>query len=206
VRRTLILLTVAAVAVTAAGCSGGEPAAAPSSAAPSAAAAPSTSSPSASGPLTLGLPSDASAAAAQAGLPMLGEEKLAVHYHAHLDVIVDGSAMTVPAGIGIDQQRHKIAPLHTHEPDGVVHIESATDVPFTLGQLFTAWGHPISTTSIGAFGVPQGEQLRVYRNGTLQTGDPAKLVFKAHDEIVVWVGPADAKPTIPADYAFPAGE
>jgi hypothetical protein len=204
VRRFLILLA-AAVAVSAAGCSGEEPAATPTSAVPTVAASPSTSSPAASGPLTLGLPADASAAAAQAGLPMLGAEELAVHYHAHLDVIVDGSAVTVPAGIGIDEQRHMIAPLHTHQPDGIVHIESATDVPFTLGQLFTAWGHPISATSIGAFPVPQGEQLRVYRNGTLQTGDPAKIVFKAHDEIVVWVGPADAKPTIPADYAFPSG-
>jgi hypothetical protein len=196
-------------ALLAAGCSGSSgtatPAPTPAGSRPSTAVTTAAADPAA-GPLTLGMPSDASQAAAQAGLPMLGEEHLAVHYHAHLDVIVDGGPVAVPAGIGIDEQRRKIAPLHTHETDGVVHIESATDVPFTLGQLFTAWGHPISATAIGSFPVPQGEQLRVYRNGTQQTGDPAKLVFKAHDEVVVWVGPAGETPTVPADYAFPPGE
>jgi hypothetical protein len=136
---------------------------------------------------------------------MLGEEKLAVHYHAHLDVIVNGTPVPVPAGLGIDQFRQLIAPLHTHDDSGVVHIESATDVPFTLGQVFAEWGQPLRADRVGPVAVGAGTVLRVYRDGQPVTGDPAALRLGAHDEIVVWVGPTDQQPQVPANYAFPAG-
>jgi hypothetical protein len=152
-----------------------------------------------------GLPADASAAAEAAGLPMLGQENLTVHYHAHLDVVVRGQIETVPAFIGIDRAKNKIAPLHTHTPDGVVHIESASDVPFTLGQFFTEWGHPISAAGIGDTKVSGSEELRVYRNGQQVTGDPAALKLEPHDEIYVWIGASSEKPTAPASYHFANG-
>jgi hypothetical protein len=152
-----------------------------------------------------GLPADASAAAAQAGLPMLGQEHLNVHYHAHLDLVVRGKAVTVPAFIGIDRAKSKIAPLHTHTPDGIVHIESATDVPFTLGQFFTEWGHPISASAIGAVAPSAGESLRVYRDGELVSGDPAAMKFEPHDEVYVWIGPSSEQPTVPSTYKFADG-
>lgn len=152
------------------------------------------------------VPTDASAAARAAGLPMLGEEQLAVHYHAHLDVIVNDTAVSVPAGLGIDQVRRLIAPLHTHDGTGVIHIESATDIPFTLGQVFTEWGQPLRTNQVGPVGLPPaGTVLRVYRNGQPVTGDPASLRLRAHDEIVVWVGPSGQSPQVPASYPFPPG-
>jgi hypothetical protein len=153
----------------------------------------------------LGLPADASAAAAAAGLPMLGQEHLNVHYHAHLDVVVRGQVEAVPAAIGIDRAKDKIAPLHTHTPDGIVHIESAADVPFTLGQFFTEWGHPISAAGIGSMTVSGSQELRVYRNGRLITGSPADVKFEPHDEIYVWIGPSSDQPTVPATYDFPNG-
>jgi hypothetical protein len=152
-----------------------------------------------------GLPADATAAAQAAGLPMLGQEMLAVHYHAHLDVLVAGQAITVPAGIGIDQARHTISPLHTHDATGIIHIESGSDIPFTLGQVFTQWGQPLTTTQVGPHMLTADEQLRVWRNGTPVTGDPANLRLADHDEIVVWVGPANTSPTVPSSYAFPPG-
>jgi hypothetical protein len=152
-----------------------------------------------------GLPADASAAAAQAGLPMLGQEHLNVHYHAHVDLVVRGQAVAVPAFIGIDRAQSKIAPLHTHTPDGIVHIESATDVPFTLGQFFTEWGHPLSASAIGTVAAAGSEQLRVYRNGEQVSGDPAALKFEPHDEIFVWLGPSSQNPTVPKGYSFSNG-
>jgi len=151
------------------------------------------------------LPADPSAAAVRANLPMLGQEMLAVHYHAHLDIIVRGQTITVPALIGIDEARQRISALHTHDTSGVVHIESAQDIPYTLGQLFTEWGQALTTTQVGPVHVQAGEQVRVYRDGTLTTGDPAALKFSAHDEIVVWLGPASQQPQVPASYAFPSG-
>jgi len=151
------------------------------------------------------LPADASAAAAKAGLPMLGQEMLAVHYHAHLDVQVDGVPITVPAGIGIDQARRRISPLHTHDTSGVIHIESARDIPYTLGQLFTEWGQPLTTHQVGPHRLTHGEVLRVYQNGHLVTANPATVRFAQHDEIAVWVGPASATPAGPSSYAFSRG-
>lgn len=151
------------------------------------------------------LPADPSAAAAQAGLPMLGEEMLAVHYHAHLDIIIRGGQIQVPAHVGIDAARHRISPLHTHDTTGIVHIESGADIPFTLGQFFTEWGQPLSAAQVGPVTAGSGEVLRVYRDGAEVTGDPATLTLKAHDEIVVWLGPAGEQPRVPTEFRFPAG-
>jgi hypothetical protein len=167
--------------------------------------APSQPSAAPSIPANWAAPLDASAAAQQAGLPMLGQEMLAVHYHAHLDVTVDGQQITVPAQIGIDNIRQAISPLHTHDTTGIVHIESAQNVPFTLGQFFTEWGQPLTSHQVGPTTISNGEVLRVYSNGTLITSDPAALKFQAHQEIAVWVGPSSATPTVPSTYQFPAG-
>jgi len=45
---------------------------------------------------------DTAAAVRAAGLPMLEQEGMVEHIHAHLDVIVDGRPVPVPASIGID--------------------------------------------------------------------------------------------------------
>jgi hypothetical protein len=167
--------------------------------------APSQPTTTTSHPTSWAAPLDTSAAAKKAGLPMLGQEMLDVHYHAHLDVIVDGRHITVPAGIGIDDIRQAISPVHTHDTTGVVHIESAKDVPFTLGQFFTEWGQPLTTGQVGPKTISSGEVLRVYRNGKPVAGDSAALKLQAHNEIAVWVGPSNATPTVPASYKFAAG-
>jgi hypothetical protein len=194
------LLTVLVTGIALAGCTSSAPAPQGSTANP-----PPTTGAVASSTDWLA-PADASAAVRAAGLPMLGEEKLAVHYHAHLDVFVNGQPVPVPADIGIDEGRHLIAPLHTHDGSGVVHIESATDVPFTLGQVFAEWGQPLRADRVGPLTLTAGQTLRVFRNGKPVTGDPAALRLGAHDEIVVWVGAADQQPQVPASYAFPPGE
>jgi hypothetical protein len=156
-------------------------------------------------PTSWAAPRDASAAAKKAGLPMLGREMLAVHDHAHLDVIVDGQHITVPAHIGIDEIRRAISPLHTHDTTGIVHIESAKSIPFTLGQFFTEWGQPLTTQQVGPKTISSGEVLRVYHNGKPVAGDPAALKFQPHEEIAVWVGPSNATPHVPTNYKFSAG-
>jgi hypothetical protein len=150
-------------------------------------------------------PIDPSAAAQDAGLPMLGQEMLAVHYHAHLDVIVDDQHITVPAGLGIDNTRRAISPLHTHDTSGIVHIESGQEIPFTLSQLFTEWGQPLTTHQVGPKTISANEALHVYRNGKPIPGDPAALKFQARDEIAIWAGPTGATPDPPNTYEFPAG-
>ena len=150
-------------------------------------------------------PADASAQAKAAGLPMLGAEGQVLHIHSHLDVFVDGKAVTVPAEIGIDVPKQQISPLHTHDTSGVVHIESPVKADFTLGQFMTEWNVPISKDAIGTLKVGDGKELHVYVNGKEQTGDPAKIKLGAHDEIaVVYGAPAD-KVQVPSTYSWPEG-
>jgi hypothetical protein len=150
-------------------------------------------------------PADPVAAARRAGLPSDNREMLDVHKHSHLDVIVDGKAVIVPANLGIQREPRKIAPLHTHDTTGIVHIESATERPFTLGQFFVLWDKPLSTTRVGPIEIGAGKVLRVYRDGTEVPGDPAALELTQHAEIVVWVGPSGETPKVPSSFAFPSG-
>jgi hypothetical protein len=123
------------------------------------------------------LTGDQSASATQAGLPMLGQEMLQVHYHAHIDLMVRGARVPIPVGVGIDTAQQKISPLHTHDTTGIVHIESGADIPFRLSQFFTEWGQPLDASRVGPVAVAEGEQLRVYRDGKQVPGDPASITF-----------------------------
>lgn len=139
---------------------------------------------------------------------MQGAETLTVHYHAHLDIIDKDAAVTVPPGIGFvitNGQATGITSLHTHDASGLVHIESQTDVPFTLGQVFTEWGVRLTTGQVGGLVSGKGNVVRVYVNGTPFTGDPAAIVLRPHQEIALWYGSASSTPQVPSTYNFPAG-
>ncbi len=154
------------------------------------------------------LPADARPYIAAAGLTVLGEEQLAVHYHAHLDIIDDGAKVTVPAGIGFvisNGEATGITVLHTHDTSGVIHIESAKNVPYTLGQVLTEWGVALSATQVGGLHADATHVLTAFVNGKKFTGDPATLELKRHLEIALWYGPTGEKPKVPSSYKFPAG-
>jgi len=161
-------------------------------------------------------PADQAAMVAKAGLTLTPEETLAVHYHAHLDVIVDGSPVQVPAGLGINAGPNGalpehgspgIAPLHTHDTTGILHIEAPRKDKFTLGQVFTEWGVALSDGHIGAYatGDSGDRTVNVYLNGKRYAGDPTGLVLEAHDEIAVIATSPTHKVPIPRTYLFPEG-
>lgn len=150
-------------------------------------------------------PADVEERVTAAGLPMLGAEGQAMHIHAHLDVIVDGRPVTVPALIGIDEQQGRISPLHTHDTSGVIHIESPVQADFTLGQFMTEWDVALDDHRLGGLTADGGNTLRAYVNGRQATGDPAALTLHPHDEIALVYGPAGAAVHVPAGYAWPAG-
>lgn len=151
-------------------------------------------------------PADASAAVAAAGLPMLGTEGSALHIHAHLDVIANGTPVQVPADIGIDAARQKISPLHTHDATGVIHVESPTkSATFTLGQLFNEWDVSLSADHLGGLTTDGTHQLKVYVNGKVQNGDPANVVLSAHDEIAIVYGTAAQQTNVPSSYQWTNG-
>jgi hypothetical protein len=154
------------------------------------------------------LPTDARPYIAAAGLSVLGGEQLQVHYHVHLDVIVNGAKVTVPAGIGFvveHGQATGITVLHTHDTSGVVHIESATSKAYTLGQVFTEWGLALSSTQLGNFQADATHAVVAYVNGHRFSGDPATLKLTPHLELALWYGPTGQAPHVPKSYRFPAG-
>ncbi|HWC78977.1 MAG TPA: hypothetical protein VG756_03340 [Pseudonocardiaceae bacterium] len=151
------------------------------------------------------VPADVTAAVHKAGLPMLGAEGTAEHIHVHLDITVDGRAVTVPQLVGIDETAGSISPLHTHDTSGVIHIESPKVSTFSLGQFFTEWDVTLSATQLGGYPTGNGNSLRAYVNGKQVSGDPAAITFTAHDEIALVYGPADAKANVPGSYNWPAG-
>ncbi len=156
---------------------------------------------------------------ADAGLvPVTGA--LVRHDHVHLDIIVDGRKLTIPAGVGqaepVDDGPGRcppppapppdgdcaaghfttplvaISPLHAHTTSGILHIESDRPGRFTLGQFLEEWG------------VHLGKDLRVYVDGK-RAGSPRSVVLRNGQEIAVVVGAAGGP--IPSSYTgrLPAG-
>jgi hypothetical protein len=150
-------------------------------------------------------PANVSAAVAAAGLPMLGEEGTALHIHAHLDVIVNGRPVEVPADIGIDEAARKISPLHTHDTTGVIHVESPTQAQFSLGQFFSEWQVSLAADHLGGLRTDGTNVLKVYVNGKPYQGDPGGIILHAHDEIAVVYGTAAQQQNPPGTYQFGNG-
>ena len=159
-------------------------------------------------PLPWNRPDNQQAQVRAAGLSLTPQEMLNVHYHAHLDVFVKGKPVTVPAGLGINigpnntRPAHGdpgIAPLHTHDTTGVLHIEAPRDDTFTLGQAFVEWGVLLNSRQAGAY-----RGVRVFVDGKRYAGNPANLALEKHQEIAVLVGKGDV--TVPSSYDFPPGE
>jgi hypothetical protein len=140
------------------------------------------------------------------GVPPLSPvEGTVIHIHQHLDIFVDGHQVTVPAGVGIDPAVG-YAPLHTHDPSGIVHVESPTVRSYTLGEFFAVWGVRFTPACLGGYCAGGGRELRVYVNGRPYQGDPTGLVLAAHQELVVAFGTAAQLPSpVPSSYPFPAG-
>jgi len=132
-------------------------------------------------------------------LDPLAQEALAFHIHQHLDVYVNDKHVTVPALIGIYANSF-ITEMHTHTPDGVLHVESPKNQPYVLGQIFGEWGVRLNASCLGRY----CGDLHWWLNGKPQAGNPADLIVHAHQEIVIAAGKPPAH--IPASYNFPAGE
>ncbi|MBI3647892.1 MAG: hypothetical protein HY240_03950 [Actinobacteria bacterium] len=138
------------------------------------------------------------------GLPPLASEGNVLHIHQHLDVYVNGKKVPVPAEIGIASDGSFIAPLHTHDASGVIHVEASTQGPFTLGEFFVVWGVKLTPDCLGGYCAKGDEKLQVYVDGELATGDPRQIRLVEHQEIVVAFGtPGQLPNPIPKSYTFP---
>jgi hypothetical protein len=139
-----------------------------------------------------------------AGLPMLAIPGQVVRFAVHLDVLVDGRYVTVPAGIGIDGPGRRVAPLYTDDSSGVIHVASDSDQEvFTLGQFFDEWQVPLAAGHLGGLRISRSQLLVTYVDGSKVAGNPDGVLLTPHLEIVVTYRPGKLR--IPDSYAFPAG-
>jgi hypothetical protein len=125
------------------------------------------------------------------------------HVHAELFIYVNGKRITVPANFGIDPQGRFIAPVHTHDTTGIIHMESAKPYPFTLGETFDIWGVKFSDSQLGAYRAGNGNVLQLWVNGK-QVADPVDYKMKPHDVMIVGYGKPGSFPTS-KQFSFPSG-
>jgi hypothetical protein len=123
-------------------------------------------------------------------------EQSDVGYHVHdkFYIYINGKESPIPANFGIDPQGRFIAPIHTHDTTGIIHLESEKEYPFTIGQVFDIWGVRFTGNQIGGYTAGNGNVLQVYVNGK-QVTDPVNYKLKAHDIVIVGYGKAGSFPT-----------
>ncbi len=149
-------------------------------------------------------PASVPAGVRAAGLTLLASPGDVVRFAVHLDVIVDGRRVTVPAGIGVDTRGRLVAPLYTSDTSGIVHVGSDSNGSvFTLGQFFDEWQVALSSERLGGLRTARPDLVTVYLDGSRVAGQPGAVLLTPHLEIAVACRPGPA--AVPAGYAFPAG-
>ena len=128
------------------------------------------------------------------GISCDAQEGQRIHIHQHLAIFDHGKPVLIPQYIGIPEAARCIYWLHTHTPDGIIHIEAPKDRSFTLGDFFSVWGEPLDRKHAGPAHTKPGERERVWLNGKVYNGDPARIPLTAHADIVIQVGPPFTKP------------
>lgn len=112
-----------------------------------------------------------------------------IHIHQHLVLLDHGNPVQIPPDVGQVPAQNCLYWIHTHTPDGIIHIESPQSRTFTLGDFFAIWGQPISRTRVASMRAGKGTTLKVWVNGKPYAGDPAAIPLVAHADIVIEAGP-----------------
>jgi hypothetical protein len=143
------------------------------------------------------------------GVQCQAGEKTVEHVHTHLTIFVNGQSRVIPYAIGIPgaeavatahgafvQTGSCFYWLHTHQEDGIIHVESPSlGTNFSLGQFFAEWGIPLSSKQVGpatgkltVFFTAPGKKVGFYK------GNPANLPLGDKYQIQIDVGTPVVKP------------
>jgi hypothetical protein len=123
----------------------------------------------------------------------------------HVELFAHRHVVLVPAGIGVRGPRFAGAyvrggrcfgALVTLEPTGVVEVGGGRH---TVGDLFAAWGQPVSSTRLAGF---SGGRVVAWVDGRPVGGDPATIGLRRHAEIVLEI---DGYVPPHRSYDFPPG-
>jgi hypothetical protein len=128
------------------------------------------------------------------GIACDAQEGQRIHIHQHLVIFDHGHEVAIPPNVGQPAGKRCIYWLHTHTPDGIIHIEAPHNRSFMLGDFFRVWGQPLSRTKAATAVAAKGGSLKVWVNGKPYSGDPSKIPLNAHTDIVIEAGPPFPKP------------
>jgi hypothetical protein len=121
-----------------------------------------------------------------------GNQAIIMHFHPHLNLIIDGKPVTVPSQIGIDPSLWKdhsldhygmqamsdgmsgMAPLHTHDASGTIHVESNANRNYTLGEFLNIWGG-LDTNGKTVKATADGKSVSGYKDLILRDGEKINL-------------------------------
>jgi hypothetical protein len=117
-----------------------------------------------------------------------------LHIHQHVAIFDHGKSVPIPDDVGRPLVAQCFYWLHTHTPDGIVHIESPNFKTFTLGNFFDVWGEPLGTTGVAGAKPKSGEHVAVWVDGRPYTGNPRTIELTQHLDVTIEVGPPYTKP------------
>lgn len=114
--------------------------------------------------------------------------------YTHLSIYENGQLLALPSGIGSVQPtlaapRGCVYPLNTVDGTGKIHMDVTSGTAYTLGEFFSVWGEPLSSTNVAGI---QAATVTAYVNngGTLTryTGDLTNLVLPPQGEVTLVIG------------------
>jgi len=128
------------------------------------------------------------------GIPPGGKETF--HIHALLHIYVNGLLSPLAKNIGIESAKGLESSLHTHDSTGIIHMEAPHPYRYTLGDFFSVWGVKLGPAQVGGLKGLGGDHLHFYLNGK-PLSNPAALVLKKGDSVVIGYGPDSSFPHKP---------
>lgn len=125
-------------------------------------------------------------------------EGQAQHIHQHLDIVVNGQYQTIPANVGIILSKGCLYWVHTHTPDGVIHVEAPVNDRLTLGTFFDIWAaSEVDRSTLNK--VQAGAPSRIIVDGKPYTGDFRAIPLQSHTLITLEYGGSET-PQRPFDW------
>jgi hypothetical protein len=151
--------------------------------------------------------------ASASAVPCDGLEHTQVHYHAAIQILNQGQAVTIPTAVGRTSHCYYWLHMHTGEP-GIIHVESPSAREFTLGDFFRVWaawsGGPerLDSRHVSSLTLSEAEKLVVFiapDGGAPRAfaGDPASIVLKEREVVTLEISPPAVSP--PPQFEWPDG-
>jgi hypothetical protein len=140
------------------------------------------------------------------GIQCAAQEYAVLHIHTQLSMFVNGKQIQVPKFIGAapTAQGGCLYWIHTHNADGIIHVEAPQiEAPgggdYKLGTFFDIWGQPLTRDNVAGIKGP----VTAFVNGAKYDGDLREIPLKSHQRVVLEMG----TPVVPApNYVLPPGD